>query len=111
MIATVINHDDSRESIIIVVLEPDNLDRMRRADPVTLETKLSDGVLDAVKYPDRLRLLIAYEENDVELWKQARSGGLLHYLLRGVKWLRDLDGSDKAFSITKGREAEKGDPK
>jgi hypothetical protein len=97
-----VNDPEKRESILVIVIEQDNLERMREADPITLETKLSGGVLPVPEYPDRLRILIAYEEDDVKLWQLARSnnlGDLLHYLARGWKFKRGLDGTEHSFKL------------
>jgi hypothetical protein len=113
MIATLVNHDELRTSYLVVVIQPDNLKRMRKADPVTLETVAMHGILPVAKYPDRLAVLIAYEEDEEEVYRVATSGSFAEmskYLTRGYKFLRDDDGTERAFSLNRGREAEKPKP-
>lgn len=103
MIASVINFSQQERSLILIVLERDNLDRMKSADPVTLETKELYGVLDPPAYPNRLSLIIAYEEDDAELYRmatQADASELMNYLSRGIKFLPE-DGSSKAFVLNR----------
>lgn len=102
MIMTVINFPERERSLILIILERDNLDRMKVADPVTLETKALGGVLDPPPaYPHRLTLIIAYEEDDAELYRMATHPDrteLLNYVKRGIKFLPQ-DGSSKAFRL------------
>ncbi len=107
MIATLINNDANQESILVIVIESANLERMKRADPITLETTPLKGLLPVPKYPERFGVMIAYEEDEVELYKHAAAGTILGYIGRGFKFNRDLDGTERAFSMTQGREAEK----
>jgi hypothetical protein len=61
---------------------------MRKADPVTLEMK--GGMLAPARYPNNVSVLVAYEDNEGELYKRIQAGdlmGLLAYLERGRKWL------------------------
>ena len=104
MMVTMVDNDESKETYLVLVLQPDNLKRMRRSDPVTIETTLTGGVLPVAKYPDRLMMLVAYEEDEVELYKIAQSGdfgAMLTFLRRGYKFDRDIDGTHRAFSLTK----------
>jgi hypothetical protein len=109
MIVTVINDPTEQQSILIVVLEPDNLKRMKKADPITMETKGPlGGVLPPIDYPQKFAVVIAAEEEEeTKLYQAAGDGSLLHYIMRGYKFKRDLDGTERAFSMTQGREAEK----
>lgn len=102
MIAAVMNFTDLKRTVIVVVIEPENMDRMRQADPITLETQSLGGVLPDIQYPTNYGILIAYEPVDeVELYKRARLGGgeLLSYLERGRKFLRHVDGPEHSFKI------------
>ena len=102
MIAAVMNFHDLKRSVIVVVIEADNLQRMKKGDPATLETHSLGGVLPDILYPTNYGVLVAYEEDEVELYKMARTGDgadLLRYLERGRKFLRHIDGTDKAFTI------------
>jgi hypothetical protein len=110
MMATLINNDERRESYLVIVIQPDNLARMQKSDPITLETQALGGVLPEAKYPDRLAVLVAYEEDEVALYKAAQTGDfgdILRLLHRGYKFKRDEDGTHRAFSINAGREAER----
>jgi hypothetical protein len=105
MMTTLVNDDERQESYLLVIIEPDNLKRMRKADPITLETVAMHGVLPTVKYPERLAVLIAYEEDEVALYKAAQTGSfadMLQFVSRGYKFNRDEDGAWRAFSINKG---------
>jgi hypothetical protein len=111
MMATLVNNDERQESYLIVVLQPDNLARMRKSDPITLETTALGGILPTAKYPEKLALLVAYEEDEVALYRAAQTGNLadiLQLVNRGYKFKRDDDGTERCFSINTGREAEKG---
>lgn len=106
MMTTLINNDEREESYFVVVIQPDNLARMRKHDPITLETQASGGILPVPKYPERLMVLIAYEEDEVALYKAAQTGDfrdLLELLRRGYRFNRDEDGTQRAFSITNKR--------
>jgi len=110
MIASLVNNDEKQESYLVIAIQPDNLERMRKADPITLESKSMGGILPEVKYPARLAVLIAYEEDEVELWKLGQAGNLwpmIQYLTRGYHFNRDEDGTDRAFSISKNQAGEK----
>jgi hypothetical protein len=104
MIAAVVDIDEKQQSIVIVVIEADNLARMKQADPITLESIKAGGALVAPRYPANLSLLIAYEEDDAELYRIARSHNaldLIKYLERGWEFKPAIDGKDKMFHIPK----------
>ncbi|HEY2352010.1 MAG TPA: hypothetical protein VGH83_05835 [Candidatus Acidoferrum sp.] len=105
MIATLIDHDARKESFLIIIIQPDNLERMRKADPITLETKeIKGGLLPTPKYPARLTVVIAYEEDDFEINKLALTGEfseVLRYIMRGYKFHRDIDGKEHAFTLNR----------
>jgi hypothetical protein len=90
-------------TVLVIVMEKDNLDRMRRADPITLESRSMGGhVMPKIRHPENLSLLIAYEEDDVALYRLARSGdmlGLLHYLERGRTWKPEVDGKENIIDL------------
>ena len=96
MIATVFNIDEKQESFLIICFEKDNLERMKQHDPITLESRARGGkILHLAKYPAALSILIAYEEDDVALYKLAKANdaqALLRYLERGRQWRPGLDG-------------------
>lgn len=103
MIVSRVNLHSERRSVLIVVMEKSNLDRMKLADPITIESAKKGGkVMPALLYPDNLDLLIAYEEDDVELYKHTKSGdlaALLTYLERGRKYDPKTDGPSNIFPI------------
>ena len=104
MIATVINDPQLKRTIIIVIIEPDNLIRMGRGDPATLESKNQGGILANIDYPQNYAVLVAYELDEVELYKKVRgnAGEFLRYLERGRQFIKGLDGKENCFTITPG---------
>lgn len=104
MIVTMINWHTRRRSILVVVLEPANLERMRRADACTLESERSGGALKEPEYPQDFCTLIAYEEDTDELMRMARIGGLafLAWPARGRKFDPSAgDGTENAKILAK----------
>lgn len=94
MIFAQANSDEIETTLIVIVLEPDNLARMEKADPITLECGEPGGILKPIKYPNRIRIVIAHEK-DVgpiyEMIQQGRDNELLHYLMRGYTFT-PIDG-------------------
>lgn len=94
------------ESFLIIIIERENLDRMREADPITLESKTRGGqILARVANPHNLSIVIAYEEDEVELYKLLRAGdaaAILRYVERGRKWNPETDGPENIVSFGKG---------
>jgi hypothetical protein len=104
MIAGMINSDELQQSILFVVIERDNLERMKQGDPATLESIMKGGVLLPPRWYMNFSVLIAYEEDDAELYRHARDGNgleLLQWLERGRKFVKGLDGAENTFSIRK----------
>lgn len=101
MIAAMVNIRERMQSVLIVVIEKDNLDRMRTGDPATLESLQSGGVLVPPMFPLNLSMLIAYEEDDVELYTKAQGDPLefLRWLERGRKFIKGLDGKENTSSF------------
>jgi hypothetical protein len=82
------------ESLLVIVIEPDNLERMESADPVTLKSKQLGGLLLPVEHPDNLRVIVAFERESgrvYEFLQRQDRGGLLQYLMRGY----ELRGTDQ----------------
>lgn len=106
MIAAVINDPGRKRTVIVVVIEPENLERMSKGDPASLETKSMGGILPPIDYPNNYGILVAYEQDEVELYKKARENPLelLRYLERGRKFIRGLDGTENAISLHKAAE-------
>lgn len=80
-------YDDKQahESWLIVVIEANNLPRMRRADPITIQAMALGGVLKPFLFPQQIRLCIAYDENPDRVRKiiaNVGAEGLLQYLRR-----------------------------
>ena len=101
MIAAMLNVDPLKQSILVVVIEGDNLDRMKKADPITLESTKEGGLLEPPKYPLNLSLLIAYEEDQDELYRRAKTNAveMLKWLERGRVFIKGVDGKVEAFRI------------
>lgn len=102
MIFSMLNDDEKRESIIILVIERENLERMRRADPATLESPQRGGIMQTPKYPEQLSILVAYEGDDAELYRRIRAENLaelLRWLERGRQFDPERDGKENAFTV------------
>ena len=100
MVAAILNFDQTQESVMLIVIERDNLERMEKADPITLESVERGGVLMPARYPHQLSLLIAYEKDDAELYRLVRESSmveLLRWLERGRKWIEQEDGKKNTF--------------
>jgi hypothetical protein len=72
--------------VFIVVLNKENLDRMKEADPFDLQMKAYRQVVDTDQKLVNLDLVIAYEEDTAELERMAKAGdiaGLIAYIERG----------------------------
>lgn len=103
MIICAIDLPNPDRTILVMVIEKENLDRMRKGDPITLESAAMGGhVMPRIRHPENLSLLIAYEEDDVELYRMARSQdtvALLRYLERARTWKPEMDGKENMFSL------------
>jgi hypothetical protein len=89
-------------SILLVVFEKENLERMKKADPITLESIASGGILGLPKYPKDFNILIAYEEDDAELYRMAKVGdvgAMLRWLERGRVYDKDKDGKHHTMKL------------
>ena len=103
MIVSMVNIDSLGESVLVVVIERDNLERMKSADPISLESVNRDGMLPVPKYPQKMSVLVGYEEDEVELYRRARETSpidLLRWLERGRKFMDGVDGKEHSFKIT-----------
>jgi hypothetical protein len=77
-------------SLLAIVIEKENFDRLQKADPLTLEAFALGGVIprDFPKYRDQFRIMIAYEEEMAQLYEWARHGQahlIFKHLLRGFQ--------------------------
>jgi hypothetical protein len=88
MVAAMLNIKELHKSVLIVVVETDNLERMKDGDPCTLESISQGGALAPPLYPLNLATLIAYEPDTTELYIKAQGDPLefLRWLERGRKW-------------------------
>ena len=103
MLVTMVNDTFAQRSILYVIIEKDNLERMEKADPITLESVAAGGLLAPIQFPEDFSLLIAYEPNTEELYEKARRGGIefMRYLERGRVWKPGVDGVGNAQRITR----------
>ena len=106
MIVASVDLPNPNRTVLLVIIEKENLDRMRKADPITLESRQQGGkVMPKIRYPENLSLLIAYEEDETELYRIAKDGDLIQlvaFLERSRTWQADVDGADKVFTLHKG---------
>ena len=101
MLAALVNIPEAKASILYVIIEKNNLERMEKADPITLESIPKGGILPRVMFPDNFSVLIAYEPNAEELYAKARKGGVefTAYLERGRVFDPKTDGPENARPI------------
>jgi hypothetical protein len=102
MIMAMLDIDASQESILVVVLQPENLIRMQHADQATLESINRGGILPPPLYPKNLSMLVAYEENAEELQKRLEAGNvirLVQWLERGRQFVDGLDGKENIQTV------------
>lgn len=79
---------------LVIVIEQDNLDRMIKADPLTLETRALGGFLPTVEQPDKMQIVIAYEPVSEALYEVMRTNdmdAIWKYLHRGYEYT-EVDG-------------------
>lgn len=98
MIAAMVNIPELRKSVLVVVIEPDNLERMKTGDPATLESISQGGIMAPPLYPLNLSTLVAYEPDTAELYIKAQCPALdfLRWLERGRQWIPGKDGSENS---------------
>lgn len=102
MIMSMVELDERKQTILYVIIERENLARMEKADPITLESIAEGGMLPAPRYPANFSVLIAYEPDSEELYKMAqRPPMLIRWLERGRKYIRGLDGKENSFKMAK----------
>lgn len=101
MIAAMLNIKEMQASILVVVVEPENLERMKTGDPCTLESISQGGILAPPLFPLNLSTLIAYEPDTAELYIKAQGPPLefLQYLERGRRFIPGKDGTENAKVI------------
>jgi hypothetical protein len=101
MLAAMVNISEEKKSVLLVVIEKENFERMQQADPITLESIPEGGILTPPLFPFDFSVLIAYEENQKELYEKAREGGskFLGWLERNRRFDPSVDGVDKVSVI------------
>lgn len=101
MVIGMLDVDELSQSILLIVLEKDNVERMKRADPVTLESIRKGGLLQPIMYPRNFSILVAIEEDQDEVYRHARGDRLefLKWLERGRVFIKGVDGKEQSFSI------------
>ena len=89
MIIFLINDDDEQRSVLYMVIEKENLDRMAEADPVTIPSLQAGGMIAPIQFPANLSVVVCYEPDKGKLMEAARScdaHALLSYLRRGFHY-------------------------
>jgi hypothetical protein len=112
MIVASFNIEEQRRSVLVVIIEPDNLNRMHKADPITLESILDGGVLPPPRFPNNFGILIAYEEDQPQLLAIAKShdfGALIRYLERGRVFIPGVDGAEHTTRLSPWRDPPQGE--
>lgn len=104
MITSMLNIHELKTSVLIVVIEPENLERMKKGDPATLESISQGGILPPPLYPLNLGTLIAYETDTAELYIKAQGNTLdfLRWLERGRVFIKGKDGTENSRVIRRG---------
>jgi hypothetical protein len=104
MIAAMVNIKETFQSILIVVIEPDNLERMKTGDPATLEAITKGGILPPPMFPLNFSTLVAYEPDTAELYIKAQGDTLefLRWLERGRVFIKGKDGIENTKVIRRG---------
>ena len=102
MIAAMVNFDDQKQTILVIVIEPDNFERMKEADPVTLESTTEGGWLQPPQFPFNFSILFGYETNQEELHSKAKTlnpAEFIKWLERGRKFIPGVDGVQHVHRI------------
>src|ERR1017187_2879932 len=87
MILIQLNDDKTKRSMLVLVLETDNFERMKQADPITLMPKADGGFIHPIKYPDGFSFVVAFEENSGACYAlQNDPQALIQHLNRGYKF-------------------------
>lgn len=110
MILGTFNLAEEKRTLIVIVIEPDNMKRMEKADPISLESLKAGGMLQPPMFPFNTSLLIAYEEDHSKLVKLAQANVIefIRYLERGRQFIDGVDGIKHNVPIA-GKSAERRD--
>jgi hypothetical protein len=101
MILAKIDSDELEATLLCIVLESENVERMKKADPVTLESIRRGGILTPIKYPKNCSILIAIEEDYKELHQklQGDRAELVKWLERGRVFIQGIDGKENTYRV------------
>lgn len=101
MITAMMNFDEARRTVLLVVVESGNLRRMELGDPATLESIYNGGVLQPPRYPLNFNVLVAYDPDEKKLYEMAKGDPIefLRYLERGRKFYKEIDGIENTTTI------------
>jgi len=100
MIVMPVNGPD--KTLLVVIIETDNLERMKLADPITLNSVQQGGVVN-IRHPHNCEILIAYEEDTsfiMALGKNNDFEGVYKYLIRGFQFKPEIDGDVHIQSLS-----------
>lgn len=101
MYLALLDIDAQHRSVIIIVISKVNMDRMRKADPITLISKMEGGMMPVPRYCE-ISFILAYEEDWEALEKVAKTstqGELMQYLRRGYKFDSDQGDGKTGWKI------------
>ena len=104
MILFTVEIPEKRRTVFCIVLEKDNLARMRDGDPATLESRNNGGLLPVPQFPQNLNVLVAYLEDTAEFIELAHKNPgngavLLHYLEKNRQWRPEVDGVENSRRV------------
>jgi hypothetical protein len=109
MLAAMLNNEQRRRSILVIVIEAENLARMQKADPITLQSTLQGGALPVPRYPLDFSILIAYESDTRPILEMARKPGngddIIAYLERNRVFIKGKDGTENTYRIPHDKES------
>jgi len=95
MLLIPVNNHEVKSTIMIIIIQPDNFERMKVGDPLTFQSASLGGLLPTIAYPNRLYMVIAYEEDLSKVYELSGDGKyaeLMNYLHRGYSYVSGLDG-------------------
>lgn len=90
MIQTIANDPENKRTYLVVIIERDNFERMKRADPITINPLLEGGTLPPIMFPERFNIVIAYEEDAGPVYEALRRndmGAVIRHVTRGFTFL------------------------
>ena len=102
-------------SLMIFVLQDENIERLKIADPITMESTTLGGFLPPAMFPNHLRIMIAYESDMKKITEMASKPDgvkqLIDYLNRGYEYVPGVDGVMTVTNTTTVSEGPTGGPK